>query len=190
MSDIDQILVRRVGGWVLVSPDDWLALGPGDQAELLAQNAVQFFAAGAPVDPEVAVPALAPAEAVVDTGPPPVELVAVDTVAAVYLRTVIEGPAYEIRREDRDGSVLFHRHRGRPDEYDLGEETGTDLLATDLIADALGIGDDPDLGEPAVRHFVNRFYRAQMGNRVWSVDAKEIRENLRSNPHLVIITTG
>ena len=199
MAEIDQILIRRVGGWVLITPADWIRMTATEQAGLLDQHAVQFFAAGGPVDQAEAVAALEPAP---QPAPPPpliasrsdeetTELVAVRPARALYRRAVVDGPAYEIQREAASGEVApLHVHRRRQEEYDLHTATGPDLLAADLIADALGATEPAELGTRALRYFRSHFYETRLGNRVWSVDAGEIREHVNSNPHLRIVTTG
>ena len=191
MTAIDQIMVRRVGGWVLVTKADWLALGAEKQASLLSQEAVQFVSSGSLVEPEVALPLLDPPLAGAGESAqagPPVELKAQGRPAVVYRRVVIEGPAYQIQRERRGEVAVFHEHRSRLDDYALDREDGIADLAADLLADSFDIDDEVELSAAALKVFVTSVFEVRLGDRVWSIDSSDLRNHVEDNPHLIVVS--
>ena len=188
MTTVDQILIRRVGGWVLVSNDEWLALSADEQASLLTQDAVQFISAGAIVPPEVALPVLGTA-GVAERPPEParlVELSSVRRVAAVYRRAVIAGPSFQIQRTGGGEMAPLHEVRNRPADYALDSDDGVAALAADLIADSFGIADNLELSAAALKAFKAEIFDVRLGDRVWSIEASEIRDHIDTNPHVVV----
>lgn len=194
MTAIEQVMVQRVGGWVLITPADWKIMAADEQANLLAQDAVQFFADGAMVDPAVAVSALAGDIAAkspaVITSERRVQLHPVRLVAAIYKHVVIEGPAWQVQRgRDADQMVPMSEFRDRSGRfYDLETSAGVDNLGRDLIADVYGIADSIDhLGGEALEHFRHRFFDQRLGTRAWSVEAADVRNYVEGNPFIELV---
>lgn len=188
-------MVQRIGGWVMLTPSDWKAMPADEQAKLLADNAVQFFADGAMVDPAIAVSTLAgdapAAQAAVVSNDRRTQLRPVRLVAAIYKHVVVEGPAWEVQRgRDADQLVPLAEYRARSNSrfYDLETTTGIDNLGCDLIADVFGIPDNIDaLASEASDHFRQRFFEPRLGTRAWSIDAADIRGYVEENPFIELV---
>ena len=190
---VDQVMIRKVGGWNMTSLDAWLALSSSEQMSLVAQEAVHFLAGGEMLDTSAtlqalgssaadALPAAAPEPVVVTwppaTGAPPL---------CTYSRMVVAGPRWEVvRADDGTAPVSFQAHIGRDDfePYDLDTPAGARNLGNDLIGDALGYGREPAavLGNSAVEHFVETVFNAKLGNRAWQITNRQLRGLLDENP--------
>ncbi len=188
MTEIDQIVIQRVGGWVLVSEGEWLRMSEADREELLNQQAVQFFAHGEVIDPETAAGQLDPAMSRRSSDPgqaavAKVELQAVELLPAVYRRVVIDGPSWQVQRElAGEDSIPFAPIRGRAaDAYDLDTEAGGKLLVADLVTDSFGIQDVTMLSADAVEQLHDQLFESALGDRFWEIEAEEIRAQVEES---------
>lgn len=199
---IDQVIVRKAGGYNLRTVDWWKGLSPNDRQSLMAKGDVQFFASGTEVPLAEAVSVLETGQsssAVRDQAPValsgPVEIAAFLTApdTAVYTRRVVAGPRWLVTRRDENGEIELHTSHGHvdPSVYDLATTSGATQLSHDLLIDALGApvgfaAQHPD----AFAHFQATIFDLHLGNRPWEVVAGKIRGSLANNPHLSIVSTA
>ncbi len=206
MKPIDQIMVRKLGGWNLIYPADWVKMSLTERDALLADDAVQFFGDGAQIDTMEAIASLSP-----DMGAEPqpeekkpeptvpenqiVELTPADLVTATYSRQVISGPAWQIQRANVDDiAVPFSKFRGHPsdDVYDLLTKEGTLTLIADLMTDVFGhTGDSRELIPlEAAQFFDDNFFSTSLGDRFWEVTAKDVRAQVAKNPYIKLLNNA
>lgn len=199
---IDQVIVRKAGGYNLRTVDWWKGLSPNDRQSMMAKGDVQFFASGTEVAVADAVAVLEGGQsssAIRDEAPMPsggpIEIPAFITApeAAVYTRRVVAGPRWQVTRRDEHGEVELHTLHGHADPavYDLATASGATQLSNDLLIDALGAPAGFAAAHPeAFAHFQATIFDLHLGNRPWEVVAKKISGSLSSNPHLSILSTA
>ncbi|MEL6893497.1 MAG: hypothetical protein AAFP84_18035 [Actinomycetota bacterium] len=195
--DVDQIIVRKVGGYNMESVAWWVSQSPGERQRLLADRVVQFFGNGQEIDPALAAaslevvvePDLASSEPSIATLVFP--QIGREPVNTVYERTVVTGPRWEIHRRTAAGVELLTAARGWgdvEDPYDLNTPAGNRNLAGDLLADSLGYDRSyVDEIRDAIEHFAVHVLQRQLGNRVWQVTAESIRGTVTENPFLKLV---
>ncbi|MFK7918523.1 MAG: hypothetical protein AB8G14_10625 [Ilumatobacter sp.] len=199
---IDQVIVRKAGGYNLRTVDWWKGLSLPDRHDLLAKGDVQFFASGTEVPNEEAVTILDAGTSastvrhdapIASTGPVEIPAFSAAPDAATYTRRVVAGPRWQVTRRDEHGEVELHTRYGHddPSVYDLATSRGATQLSNDLLADALGapvqlVAEHPE----AFAHFQAAVFDLHLGNRPWEVVAGKIRGSLASNPHLRIAATA
>lgn len=190
---VDQVMIRKVGGWNMVTLEWWQGQSADEQTSLVNQDAVHFFADGEMLDTGSVLRALggaaaaavpeAPPEPTVVSWPPATGVPALCT----YSRMVVPGPRWEVLRAD-DGTapVPLQETMGRDDfePYDLDNPLGARTLGNDLLGDAFGAGIEPAvlLGYPAIDHFVDKVFNAKLGNRAWQITNRQVRALLEDNP--------
>lgn len=199
---VDQVMVRRVGGWTLLDVAAWRALPPAECVSLVQQKAVRFLAAGVLVEEGEALRSLddglaglvtaplLPVGTQVVTWPSP----GVAPTSCQYVRLVVEGPRWEVFRRDPAGDVApLAEVRGgwHPSAYDLQSPAGLSRLVRDLVGDCLGLRDvDEAVGGRALEYFARVTFPEHLGNRAWRTDGDRLRGLLTANPFLVIVPGG
>ncbi len=191
---IDQVMIRKVGGWNMVTLDWWLGQSDAEQTSLISQDGVHFFADGEMLDTAAtlkelggaaaaAVPEPARPEPTVVSWPPATGVPALCT----YSRMVVAGPRWEVLRAD-DGAapVPFQQFMGRDEfePYDLDTPLGARNLGNDMLGDAFGVGREPAelLGYPAIDHFADKVFNTKLGNRAWQITNRQLRALMEDNP--------
>lgn len=190
---VDQVMIRKVGGWNMVTLEWWRGQSADEQTSLIQQDAVHFFAEGEMLDTASVLRALggaaaatvpeAPPEPTVVSWPPATGVPALCT----YSRMVVPGPRWEVLRADDGGAPMpLQEVMGRDDfePYDLDNPTGARNLGNDLLGDAFGAGLEPGalLGHPAIDHFIDKVFNAKLGNRAWQITNRQVRALLEDNP--------
>lgn len=207
MTQVDQIMIRKVGGWNMVRVSDWTSMPLAERDSLVADDAVQFFADGTVVETMEALASISPEmgaagdanepnAATASSEAPAVgdisELMAATLVTATYSRQVITGPAWQVTRaiEDQD-EVPFSEVRNHPndDVYDLSSPQGTLTLIADLMTDVFGhTGDSTTLiSTQAAMHFDETYFSSSLGDRFWQVTAQDIRAQVAKNPYIRLL---
>jgi hypothetical protein len=201
---INQVIVRKAGGYNLKSVDWWKGLSPVEQEVLLSGGNVQFFASGSEVEARAAAAEISGTTSssvgiavgrvanAVATAPviewPPLGMA---PTTSKYTRRVVEGPRWLVTRTDESGQLEFHILRGHDDAsvYDLARPTGAQQLSNDLILDAIGYPAGLEEQHPeAFQHFKNLVFDQHLGNRPWEVAAAKLRATFESNPYLKLVT--
>ena len=109
---IDQVIVRKAGGYNLRTTSWWNELSASNRHEMIANGDVQFFAAGKEVPPAEAASILEGASSatatretteVIPSGPVVIPEFDAAPSTAVYTRRVIEGPRWLVTRSDENG---------------------------------------------------------------------------------------
>ncbi len=197
MTAIDQVMVRKVGGWNMVSVAWWIERSEQERQSFIEQDAVQFFATGVPVSVEAAQAAFgldsSPVEAAIET--PEIraqEIAPVKSVMVVYKRQVIPGPIWLVERFDSTSGghpLEVIRGRNEPDAYNLDSVRGSACLSADLMADSLGFEEDPTqiFDRQALDYFRLHHFEEKLGPRPWEVSSMQIKEWLQENPHLQLV---
>lgn len=191
---VDQVMVQRLGGWNLVSVEDFLKLDLDEQRSLVVAGGVQFLGDGQPVDAAEAMAQFAaPFAAEVPSTPVPtvIEWPPADVRQPTYTisRVVVAGPRWEVQRESMSGTSVPLAELRRPDEfdpYDLEQADGVDRLSHDLVAMSLGIDGDARIvvGGVAVDDFRDHVFRQRLGNRAWRITTAQVRTLLAERPHV------
>ncbi len=197
---IDQVIIRKTGGYNLKSVAWWKGLNPSEQMELIAESAVQFFAAGLEIDADIATtqlladgprqPMQAASSAAIEMAWPPNGIL---PTPATYIRTVVEGPRWLVNKRTPEGEVELYTVRGRSSGavYDLSKPLGLQLLSDDLLLDALGFDEThrhiAQEHRQAFDHFRDHVFAAHLGDRKWETSDQKVRSTLASNPHLRLI---
>lgn len=197
---IDQVIVRKTGGYNLKSVSWWKGLTPSEQMDLIAEEGVQFFAAGLEIDADIATAQLLPdganrgaqsaPSAAVEMAWPPNGL---RPTAATYIRTVVEGPRWLVNKRTQDGEVELYTVRGRSSSavYDLTKPLGIQLLSDDLLLDALGFDEThrhiAQEHRQAFDYFRENVFAAHLGDRKWETSDQKVRSTLASNPYLRLV---
>jgi len=197
--DIDQVIVRKAGGYNLQSTKWWAQLSSAERQDLLVRGDVQFFACGVEVDSAVAAASLDTAHTNVIAPKDPERSTAPTTIVvpaflsqpdgATYVRRVVEGPLWLVTRRDASGETQLHELHGRGDAsvYDLGTPSGGVDLSRDLLLDSLGAPDAfANAHAEAFAHFQQSVFDLHLSNRPWEVPAEKIRNTLADNPYLTI----
>ena len=197
---IDQVMVRRLGGWNLISLAAWSELGADERVSLLQQGAVRFLADGEVVPRQEALAALGVDRPATAGRVPPSFAAGARLLSwprpgqcvsnAIYARIVVDGPRWEVFRRDERGQVIplaEARGWGDHDPYDLRSDHGLMRLAHDLIGDCLGLGTEilEYVGQLAVAHFAGVTIPAELGDGRWHVTGEQLRKLLAVNPYLI-----
>ena len=208
--EIAPILIRKLGGWKMISASTWIGYKPERRAELVAENNVQFFRGDMPVTVEDAQVALGLARpqlsaddrremertAAAQASQPQVqEISLVRPVNVLYRRFLRDGLRWTILRNttpDQGQELNLIHERGGPEVYDLDSWHGANMLSADLITDALGIEEDGliCLSDNSIEHFRSKFVEPFLGSGAWEVSGLQIRESLELNPYFKIIRVG
>jgi hypothetical protein len=201
---INQVIVRKAGGYNLKSVDWWKSLSHLEQETMLNKKDVQFFASGSELDPRTAAAELsgtaassvgiavsraanAASSAPVVEWPP----LGMEPTTSKYTRRVVEGPRWLVTRTDDSGQVELHILRGHDDAsvYDLARPSGALCLSNDLLLDAIGYPAGLEVQHPkAFEHFKSAVFDQHLGNRPWEVAAAKLRATFESNPYLKLVS--
>jgi hypothetical protein len=204
-SSINQVIVRKAGGYNLKSVSWWRGLSAAERENLLNKNDVQFFASGnelearaaaAELDGAAASPvgiAVSRAANAISSAPviewPPLGM---SPGFSKYTRRVVEGPRWLMTRTDDSGEFELHLLRGHEDSavYSLNTPAGAQRLSNDLLLDAIGYPASLEAQHPhAFEHFKTNVFDQHLGNRPWEVTAAKLRATLESNPFLTLATS-
>ena len=198
-ADIDQVIVKKLGGYNLKTVKWWLGLPPLEQITLIEGGSIQFFASGVEIAPAAAAKQLStnllaePGAATgFDTGPVRVSWSRrmSGLFHTTYRRQVVAGPRWEITRQAESTVDELHVVRGYADPaaYDLTDPDGSRRLSDDLFADALGLSQEslPPL-RAALDYFKRTFFDVELGNRPWETSAATVRYTAAASPHLELV---
>ena len=201
LPDIDQVIVRKTGGYNLKSVEWWTSLRPSEQMALISESSVQFFASGMEVDSDVAMKQLAPDVAASIAAPSTEKATTMSwppagfkPAPATYSRLVVEGPRWIVNKRTDAGTVELFSVRGRTNAlvYDLKKPLGVQLLSDDLLLDALGYDETNrhivQEHQQAFQYFREQVFSVHLGDRQWETTDAKIRSTISSNPYLDLVT--
>lgn len=192
--EIDQILIKKVGGWVLISEKEWLNLKPTERNELIQGESVQFWSHGQQVNPARAAKDLDPSWSPMSTGHVDeallsvVEIVPTRMLPALYQRVSVSG-GYEVQRKLADEAPrALAEIRVRPaDAYNVKDPLGLSALAADLVCDAYGVADSSIISTELGVYLGNELSTKFFDGETWNLKAEVLRNFAEECPYINLV---
>ncbi len=189
--EIDQILIKKVGGWVLITEKEWLNLKPSERGEFLEGDSVQFWSHGQQINPARAAKDLDPSWSPMATGRidesllTAVNIVPTRMLPALYQRISVAG-GYEVQRKLADEVPrALAQIRVRPaDAYNLNDPHGLSALASDLICDAYGVADSSIISSELGVYLGNQLSAKFFDGETWNIKAEVLRTFSEECPYI------
>ncbi len=186
---IDQIMIQKVGGWVMISPKEWLNLEAYAADRHLAERTVQFWSHGQMVDADEAAMQLDPSRlpqrieefdlrSMQVTRIKPTQMVQAD-----YVSVLDRSGRWVVLRQPVDGApvnlALFRGHRS--DSYDVSRG-GLTTLGADLICDSYGESDSSIINVRLAAYLGLELQTKYFGNGSWRLNASTLRNYVERSP--------
>ena len=189
--EIDQILTKKLGGWVLITDKEWLALKPVARNEYLVNENVQFWSHGQQVNPARAAKQLDPSWSPIATGQidevllSAVEIVPTRMLPALYQRVSVSN-GYEVQRKlvDESPRALAEIRVRSADAYNLRNQLGLGALASDLICDAYGVADSSIISTELGVYLGNELSAQFFAGETWNLKAEVLRTFSEECPYI------